>query len=221
MELHVVSYGIDSVARPLLLFFSSENRLLWFRYREYDLAHLKLVFEFSIYKVWKSVRYGVSKGEGDGKITTWEELVEKFFCKFYPESYDGKDEIYVDDNILSNNKWKESKYENPSNTATDSFFKAYDARDIEKKSGQGQMKRKDNDKDDKRPHKKICKTEKFKAIKYSLGPNEEYLAIRRRTDNEEKDEKQSQSDKTRLGMEKTVKDKPNQSRKVNQVKKST
>ncbi|GJZ71899.1 retrotransposon protein, putative, ty1-copia subclass [Tanacetum coccineum] len=31
MELHVVSYGIDNVARPLLLFFSSENRLLWFR----------------------------------------------------------------------------------------------------------------------------------------------------------------------------------------------
>ncbi|GJU72112.1 hypothetical protein Tco_1263517 [Tanacetum coccineum] len=31
------------------------------RYQEYDLAHLKLVFEFSIYKVWKSVRYGVSK----------------------------------------------------------------------------------------------------------------------------------------------------------------
>ncbi|GJW60819.1 hypothetical protein Tco_0110154, partial [Tanacetum coccineum] len=32
------------------------------RYREYDLAHLKLVFEFSIHTVWKSVRYGVSKG---------------------------------------------------------------------------------------------------------------------------------------------------------------
>ncbi|GJZ84148.1 hypothetical protein Tco_0649487 [Tanacetum coccineum] len=30
-------------------------------YREYDLAPLKLVFEFSIYKVWKSVGYGVSK----------------------------------------------------------------------------------------------------------------------------------------------------------------
>ncbi|GJW90445.1 reverse transcriptase domain-containing protein [Tanacetum coccineum] len=29
-------------------------------YREYDLAHLKLIFEFSIYKVWKSVGYGVS-----------------------------------------------------------------------------------------------------------------------------------------------------------------
>ncbi|GJY03031.1 ATP-dependent DNA helicase PIF1-like protein [Tanacetum coccineum] len=62
MELHDVSYGIEYVARPLLLFFSSENRLLWFRYQEYDLAPLKLVFEFSIYKVWKSVRYGVSKG---------------------------------------------------------------------------------------------------------------------------------------------------------------
>ncbi|GKA04329.1 hypothetical protein Tco_0677110 [Tanacetum coccineum] len=32
MELHVVSYRIDSVARPLLLVFSSENRPLWFRH---------------------------------------------------------------------------------------------------------------------------------------------------------------------------------------------
>ncbi|GKD59810.1 retrovirus-related pol polyprotein from transposon TNT 1-94 [Tanacetum coccineum] len=31
--------------------------------------------------------------EGEGKITTWEELVEKFFSKFYPESYDGEDEM--------------------------------------------------------------------------------------------------------------------------------
>ncbi|GKB18067.1 hypothetical protein Tco_0851990 [Tanacetum coccineum] len=29
--------------------------------------------------------------EGEGKITIWEELVEKFFCKFYPESYDGEE----------------------------------------------------------------------------------------------------------------------------------
>ncbi|GJS75539.1 putative ribonuclease H-like domain-containing protein [Tanacetum coccineum] len=51
----------------------------------------------------------------------------------------------------------------------------------------------------------------------------QYVSISRdhRTDNQEKDEKQSQNDKTGLGMEKTVKDKPNQSRKVNQVKKST
>ncbi|GJS06477.1 hypothetical protein Tco_0363273 [Tanacetum coccineum] len=62
MELHDISYGIEYVARPLLLFFSSENQLLWFRYREYDLAHLKLVFEFSIYNVWNLVQYGVSNG---------------------------------------------------------------------------------------------------------------------------------------------------------------
>ncbi|GKB21958.1 ribonuclease H-like domain-containing protein [Tanacetum coccineum] len=36
------------------------DRVSW--YREYDLAHLKLVFEFSIYNVWKSVQYGVSNG---------------------------------------------------------------------------------------------------------------------------------------------------------------
>ncbi|GJQ96418.1 hypothetical protein Tco_0007557 [Tanacetum coccineum] len=27
------------------------------------------------------------------EITTWEELVEKFFYRFYPESYDGEDEM--------------------------------------------------------------------------------------------------------------------------------
>ncbi|GJS70973.1 hypothetical protein Tco_0703814 [Tanacetum coccineum] len=31
--------------------------------------------------------------EGERKITVWEELVEKFFCKFYPESYDGEEEM--------------------------------------------------------------------------------------------------------------------------------
>nr|GEU53868.1 hypothetical protein [Tanacetum cinerariifolium] len=31
--------------------------------------------------------------EGDGKITTWKEVVEKFFCKFYPLSRNGKDEM--------------------------------------------------------------------------------------------------------------------------------
>ncbi|GJW44407.1 hypothetical protein Tco_0073206 [Tanacetum coccineum] len=37
--------------------------------------------------------------EGDGKITIWEELVEKFFYKFYPESYDGEEEmLYEGDN---------------------------------------------------------------------------------------------------------------------------
>ncbi|GKC23517.1 hypothetical protein Tco_1025667, partial [Tanacetum coccineum] len=36
--------------------------------------------------------------EGEGKITTWEELVENFFCKFYLESYDGEEEMLDEGN---------------------------------------------------------------------------------------------------------------------------
>ncbi|GKC40384.1 hypothetical protein Tco_1052768 [Tanacetum coccineum] len=82
---------------------------------------------------------------------------------------------YVDNSILSNNELKESKHENKPNTATDSFFKAYEARDIEKKS---QTKRKYCDSSNEKPNKRRCKAEKFEAIQYSLGPNEEYIAIR-------------------------------------------
>ncbi|GKE38258.1 hypothetical protein Tco_1461663 [Tanacetum coccineum] len=129
------------------------------------------------------------------EITTWEELVEKFFYRFYLESYDGEDEMtqkvifhawmngnwnkrYVDNSISSSNELKESKYENPPNTATDSFFKAYEARDIEKLS---QTKRKHSNTSNsinELPNKRRCKAEKFEAIQYSLGPNEEYIAIR-------------------------------------------
>ncbi|GKB20191.1 hypothetical protein Tco_0854114 [Tanacetum coccineum] len=31
--------------------------------------------------------------EGEGKIAVWEELVEKFFFKFYSDSYDREDEM--------------------------------------------------------------------------------------------------------------------------------
>ncbi|GKD53357.1 hypothetical protein Tco_1286744 [Tanacetum coccineum] len=31
--------------------------------------------------------------EGEGKIIVWEELVKKFFYKFYPDSYDGEEEL--------------------------------------------------------------------------------------------------------------------------------
>ncbi|GKA34140.1 hypothetical protein Tco_0720569 [Tanacetum coccineum] len=64
-----------------------------------------------------------------------------------------------------------------------------------------------------------CEDSRARSIHKSFTSSASFWESR--TDNEEKDEKQSQSDKTRLGMEKTVKDKPNQSRKVNQVKKST
>ncbi|GKC26577.1 hypothetical protein Tco_1033871 [Tanacetum coccineum] len=85
---------------------------------------------------------------------------------------------YVDNSISSSNELKESKYENQSNTATDSFFKAYEVCDIEK---QCQTKRKYSNTSNsikELPNKRRCKAEKFEAIQYSLGPNEGYIAIK-------------------------------------------
>ncbi|GKB80432.1 hypothetical protein Tco_0947327 [Tanacetum coccineum] len=67
---------------------------------------------------------------------------------------------------------KESDYGNPLNTATDSFFKAHDEHDIEEGNELRQKKRKEDNKNDEQPNKKVCKAEKYEAIKYSLGPNE-------------------------------------------------
>nr|GEU74756.1 hypothetical protein [Tanacetum cinerariifolium] len=36
--------------------------------------------------------------EGEGIITTWKELVEKLFCKFYLELYDGEEEMLDEGN---------------------------------------------------------------------------------------------------------------------------
>ncbi|GJZ53977.1 hypothetical protein Tco_0608862 [Tanacetum coccineum] len=85
----------------------------------------------------------------------------------------------MNDSILNNNEWKKSDYGNPLNTATSSFFKAHDEHDIEEGNELRQIKRKEDNKNDEQPNKKVCKAKKFKAIKYSLGPDEEYIAIRR------------------------------------------
>ncbi|GJR57074.1 hypothetical protein Tco_1499236 [Tanacetum coccineum] len=148
------------------------------------------IFPFSLADEAKQWRIN----EGDGKITIWEELIEKFFCKFYPESYDGEDEmldeggnwgidplkfisrnkIQIDEGILRSN-----------NTTTDSFFKPYlithGKSDTKKEDERSQTKRKYSNTSnyiDELPNKRRCKAEKFEAIQYSLGPNEEYIAIR-------------------------------------------
>ncbi|GKA58683.1 zinc finger, CCHC-type containing protein [Tanacetum coccineum] len=82
-------------------------------------------------------------------------------------------------NILSNKEWKESDYGNPLNTTTDSFFKGHDERNIKEGNELRQMKCKGDNKNDEQPIKRVCKAEKFEAIKYSLGPKEEYIAVRR------------------------------------------
>nr|GEX32222.1 hypothetical protein [Tanacetum cinerariifolium] len=94
--------------------------------------------------------------EEEGKIATWEDL-------------------------------EESDYGNPPNTTTDSFFKPYlksqEKNDIEKEDEQSQKKLKGNKSDlevnNEHSDKRVCKFEKFEAIKYSLGPNKEYIAIKR------------------------------------------
>ncbi|GJS31493.1 hypothetical protein Tco_0492113 [Tanacetum coccineum] len=120
-------------------------------------------------------KWWINKGEG--KITVWEELVEKCFCKFYPDSYDGEEEMFgtnvetgidplefiswnkrrMNDSILSNN-----------NATTDSFFKPYlithGKCDTEKEDEQSQMKHNASESIDDQPNKIMCKAEKFEAI---------------------------------------------------------
>ncbi|GKD42172.1 hypothetical protein Tco_1266817, partial [Tanacetum coccineum] len=142
--------------------------------------------------------------EGEGKITTWEELVDKFFCKFYLDSYDGEDEMLDDgDNCgidplefisRMNGSWNKRRIDDSifssNDTTTDLFFKPYlktrEKNNIEKDGERRKTKRKcsNSNLEDKvlnkasnsnneQPNKKVCKAEKFEAIKYSLGPNKE------------------------------------------------
>nr|GEU42294.1 hypothetical protein [Tanacetum cinerariifolium] len=78
----------------------------------------------------------------------------------------------MDNSIFSNKEWKESDYGNPLNTTIDSFFKAHNERNIKKGNVLRQMKLKGDNKNDGQPIKRVCKAEKFEAIKYSLRPNE-------------------------------------------------
>ncbi|GJY11737.1 hypothetical protein Tco_0381046 [Tanacetum coccineum] len=80
----------------------------------------------------------------------------------------------IDDSILSSN-----------NTTSDSFFKPYlktrAKSDTKKEDEQSHTKRiytNTSSSIDEQPNKRRRKVEKFEAIQYSLGPNEEYIAIR-------------------------------------------
>ncbi|GKB16959.1 hypothetical protein Tco_0850882 [Tanacetum coccineum] len=136
--------------------------------------------------------------EGAGKITTWEELVEKFFCKFYPESYDGEEEMLDEgDNwgidpfeFISQVNSSFDNHKKVNGRTKKPYLKTQEKNNTEKEDVQGRMKRKSNGENleanntsntinDERPNKRICNAEKFEAIKYSNGPNEEYIAIRR------------------------------------------
>nr|GEY49289.1 hypothetical protein [Tanacetum cinerariifolium] len=85
----------------------------------------------------------------------------------------------MDNNILSNKEWKTSDNGNRLNSATSSFFKAHDEHDVEEGNELRKIKRKEDNKNDEQSNKRVCNAEKFEAIKYSLRPNEEYIAVRR------------------------------------------
>ncbi|GKE65574.1 hypothetical protein Tco_1519735 [Tanacetum coccineum] len=135
----------------------------------------------------------------NGNISTWEELVKKFFKKFYPLScasnYDkmcdddeeeiGKEEGLLNDEVSSNEEWEEQEYGNP---PKDSFPKPCfemdknnhneNNRNTYKSSGMDlsgapQSKNINNA----QPNEGLCKVDKFKVIKYTIGDNEEFLAI--------------------------------------------
>ncbi|GKE47201.1 hypothetical protein Tco_1478459 [Tanacetum coccineum] len=89
----------------------------------------------------------------------------------------------MDESILSNG-----------DTITDSIFEPYlkirEKNNTGKDDERSQTKRKCNDANleannasntlnNEWPNKRMCNAERFDAIKYSLGPNEEYIAIRR------------------------------------------
>ncbi|GJR05675.1 hypothetical protein Tco_0528659 [Tanacetum coccineum] len=90
------------------------------------------------------------------------------------------------DIVSSDDEWEEYDYGNPPDTTTDSFFEPYmktrEKNNIEKDDERSQTRHKYNNTsnfNDEQPNKMVCKAKKFEAIKYSLGPNEEYIAVRR------------------------------------------
>ncbi|GKB72341.1 hypothetical protein Tco_0933753 [Tanacetum coccineum] len=96
--------------------------------------------------------------EGEGKITTWEDLVENFFINstpnpamaktkcwmkviteglIYSNSCPGWNKRPMNDIVSNDEEWEESDYGNPPSTTIDSFLKPYlkaqEINDIEKR----------------------------------------------------------------------------------------
>ncbi|GJS34393.1 hypothetical protein Tco_0532775 [Tanacetum coccineum] len=111
---------------------------------------------------------------------------------------DNDTNIEISEEFLIDEEWEESDYGNPPKTNIDSFFKPYleahEKNDIGREDELRRKKRKGNNSklekiilskapksdnmNDKQPIKRVCKADKFEAIKYSLVPNEEYITIK-------------------------------------------
>ncbi|GJS66242.1 hypothetical protein Tco_0680806 [Tanacetum coccineum] len=170
---------------------------------------------------------------GNRNISTWEELVKKFFKKFYPLScasnYDkmcdddeegrdplefipwrnskfkdhkkvdettkrallytwieiGKEEGLLNDEVSSNEEWEEQEYGNP---PKDSFPKPCFEMDKNNHNENNRNTYKSSGMDlsgapqseninNAQPNEGLCRVDKFEVIKYTIGDNEEFLAI--------------------------------------------
>ncbi|GKB68799.1 hypothetical protein Tco_0930211 [Tanacetum coccineum] len=120
--------------------------------------------------------------EREGKITVWKELVEKFFCKFYPESYDIEEEMLDEgdnwgidplefisrvNSSFENNMKVDGRTKEGNNTTTDSFFKPclkmHEMNNVEEEDERSQAKRKcDNTSNyiDEQPTEIVCANQK-------------------------------------------------------------
>ncbi|GJZ52308.1 hypothetical protein Tco_0606823 [Tanacetum coccineum] len=101
----------------------------------------------------------------------------------------GNKEGLLKDKVLSGEEWEEHEYENPPN---DSFSKPYlninnekdknhynkNNRDADKSSGMDQNGAPQSENIvNEQPNEDICRVDKFEVIKYTIGGNEEFLAI--------------------------------------------
>ncbi|GKA73694.1 hypothetical protein Tco_0779996 [Tanacetum coccineum] len=95
----------------------------------------------------------------------------------------GNEERLMNDVVSSDEGWEEHEYGDPLNIVADSSKPYLDTH--HKRDGSNNDKWNENTSElGKAPHpnkvsdaRRTCKTEKFEVIKYSLGPNEEYIAI--------------------------------------------
>ncbi|GKA69794.1 hypothetical protein Tco_0775858 [Tanacetum coccineum] len=101
----------------------------------------------------------------------------------------GNEEGLLKDKVSSDEEWEEHEYENPPN---DSFPKSYLNINNEKDKNHYDENNRDADKSsgmdlngahqsvniiNEQPNEEICRVDKFEVIKYTIGGNEEFLAI--------------------------------------------
>ncbi|GJV74746.1 hypothetical protein Tco_1506330 [Tanacetum coccineum] len=149
-----------------------------------------LTFPYSL--TGKAHRWWVQ--EGNSKITSWVDIVDKFFYKYYPLSHASKTNDRECHLRFMN--WLSSKFKNPwklssatKNALWNFWEKGYDndtlINDEESSDDESNESAQhpffdpyQNDKEMERQDEGMCRVDRFEVIKYSIGDNEEFMGIR-------------------------------------------